>query len=325
MEAVHQKNIKALTDLLRSGAVKELPRFADLDVSFFRSGGGNHLYLIRLDGKKYLARVNFYFLKNEWQVKNHEFECLKMIEALHIAPHAYYLDVSGKLLDQHFIIVDFIEGTLLDLATDAQVIQLAKTLKALHTSFRFQKSGDTFPPNDELPYACDIFDSFANGEDKQIEKYQNLAGLEKVIKPYQRILNQLGQWFHALTCFDDCRSFCLCHADLKQENILTTPSGDIFLIDWEYSASDVPETDMGRLFAGCNFTNQQQELFLSQYFTEPPDAKTRERIMSVKTVLDFFRILEDYIVLKRKPWDAEAMLKELLAFEKQLNKTISNH
>jgi thiamine kinase-like enzyme len=107
---------------------------------------------------------------------------------------------------------------------------------------------------------------------------------------------------------------------LKKENLLETPDGGIFLIDWEYSGSDIMETDIGRLFAGCNFTKEQQELFLSAYFTESPEAITLQRIMCVKIVLDFFRILEDYIVLKRKYWDAEAMLNELLAFENQFSK-----
>ncbi|MFH1620465.1 MAG: phosphotransferase [Patescibacteria group bacterium] len=324
MDAIHQKNIKVLTKLIKSGTIKELPRFSDFGIAFFQSGGGNHLYIIRLDEKKFLARVNFYFLKNEWRVKEHEYQCLKMIEELHIAPRAYYLDASGKLLDQHFIIVDFIEGNSLREVADDHVINLAKTLKTLHEGVLFDKSGEEFPPNDELPYKCSIFDDFANGEDKQIEKYRELPDIDKVIDPYKRIVTKLGGWFHGLDFFNECRSFCLCHADLKKENILETPGGGIRLIDWEYSGSDIPETDIGRLFAGCDFTKEQQEIFLSHYFVEPPGIKSHERILSVKLVLDFFRILEDYIILKRKDWDAEAMLGELFTFEDKLDKIVAD-
>ncbi len=315
MDAIHQKNIDALTELIRSGEMGESLTSSTPNISFFRTGGGNYLYLIELGTAKYLARVNYYFLKNEWGAKEHEFQTLKMIEGLGIAPRAHYLDAGNGLFGQQFIIVDFIEGNPVNKIGDSHVINLASILRTLHTNVPFKKSGNTFPPNDSLPYTCDIFDEFADGEDKQIEKYRNLEGIEGIIEPYTRLLKALGDWFHSLTCFNDCRTFCLCHADLKKENILETPDDNIFLIDWEYAGSDIPETDIGRLFSGCDFTEKQQELFFSYYFTSSPDEKTLERIMSVKMVLDFFRIIEDYILLKRKSWDAEAMLGELLAFE----------
>lgn len=322
METIHQKNIEALKVLIESGKAGELLTSSNPKVFLYKSGGGNHLYLIEIGLKKYLARVNFYFLKNEWRVKEHEYQTLKMIEDLGIAPRAYYLDAGDGLFGQQLIIVEFVEGKTVGQITDAHVVHLATVLKKLHTNIPFEKSGDAFPPNDELPYTCDIFEEFANGEDKQIEKYRDLESIENVFEPYTRIVNALGDWFHSLTCFNDCHAFCLCHSDLKKENVLETPDGNIFLIDWEYSGSDIRETDIGRLFAGCDFTKEQQELFLSHYFTEPVDTKTLGRIMSVKTVLDFFRIIEDYIILKRKDWDAEAMLRELLAFEKQLDEIV---
>ncbi len=318
MNAIHQKNIDALTAFTRSGKIGLLLTSSDSKVTFFKSGGGNHLYLIDLGAKKFLARVNYYHLKNEWRVKEHEFHVLRMIESLGIAPRAYYLDERNGLFGQQFIIVDYIDGTPLDEIFDTHVANLASTLKKLHTRVSFEKSGDTLPPNDVLPYTCGIFDEFAKGEDKQIEKYLDLRGIERVIEPYTRAVNALGNWFRSLNCFDDCRTFCLCHADLKKENILETPDGNIFLIDWEYSGSDIPETDIGRLFSGCQFSEKQQALFLSQYYANPPDTNAQARIMSIKTVLDFFRIIEDYVLLKRKDWNAEAMLEELIEFEKLL-------
>ena len=320
MDAIHENNIAALIDFVRSGKGGELLTANEPVVSYFRSGGGNHLYLIECNGKKFLARVNFYFMKNEWKVKQQEFDVLRMISDLGIAPQAYYLDAGDGILGQHFIVIEYIDGKPLAEIADAQVVHLSNALKKLHTAVSFEKSGDTFPPNNKLPYRCNIFNEFANGEDKRIEKYQELPGIEMVIEPYKRIVQALGDWFCSLTCFADCHSFCLCHADLKKENILETPDGAIFLIDWECAASDILETDIGRLFAGCAFTESQQELFLSHYFSGSIENRVRERIMSIKIVLDFFRIIEDYILLKRKDWDAKAMLHELVSFEAQLKK-----
>ena len=162
-----------------------------------------------------------------------------------------------------------------------------------------------------------LFHEFADGQDKQIEKYSELAGINGVIEPFNRIKSRLEAWFEQQTCFKNCFNFSLCHADLKRENILQTTDG-IKLIDWECAGSDIPETDIGRLFSGCQFTKDQEELFLSCYYSSIPEPIVRERIYAVRTVLDFFRILEDYILLKRKVWNPRAMKNELEKFEKRI-------
>jgi len=296
---------------------KIIPLGRDFKISYFKSGGGMHLYLINTKGKKYLARVNFYPLKNSWGVKEQEYKILKKIESLKIAPKAYYFN-KNNVLKQHFTIVDYIEGSPLKNIKDIHVISLAKTLRKLHTFTTFKKPGDTFPPKDKLPYICNIYNEYANGEDKQIEKYINLSGIKKVVEPYNRIKSNLGTYFNNLTCFENIKQFCIVHADLKKENILDL--GDkVFLIDWECGGVDTPETDIGNLFAGCKLNKKHQKLFLDTYYKKKPEPVIIERIYAVKKVLDFFGIIEDYIILKRKKWDANKMLKELLDFEKSLD------
>lgn len=317
-DPIHLKNILAIESVMMGGeGVSSLPKPSVLSVSYYKSGGGNHLYLIDADGKKYLARVNFYPLKNTWRIKEHEFACLKMLEPLGIAPKAYFIDSTGQFLEQHFIIVDFIEGNTLGMLNDVNIRALANTLKQLHSSVVFDRPGSTLPPSDELPYTCEIFHEFANGEDKQIEKYADLPEIEKVVGSFNRIKAELGVWFEGRTCFDSCTKFSLCHADLKRENILQA-ADRAFLIDWECAGSDIPETDIGRIFSGCQFTQEQEELFLRHYYSGEPELITRDRIASVRIVLDFFRILEDYILLKRKEWNPQAMKDELESFERHI-------
>ena len=112
-ETVHTKNIHAIELAVLNGEkISSIPKPSVLDISYFKSGGGNHLYLIQADDRRYLARVNFYPLKNDWRIKEHEFACLKLLKPIGIAPKAYFIDSEGQFLEQHFIIVDFIEGTI---------------------------------------------------------------------------------------------------------------------------------------------------------------------------------------------------------------------
>ena len=50
-----------------------------------------------------------------------------------------------------------------------------------------------------------------------------------------------------------------------------------------------------------------------------PEELVLQRILAVKKVLDFFHILEDYIILKRKVWNPDNMLMKLLEYEKQMD------
>ena len=317
MEDVHKQNIEYLSKLLRTKKIPGVLLCKDFSVSYFKSGGGTHLYLITDGKKKYLARVNFYPLKNGWGVKKQEYLILKKIESLKIAPKAYYLSTNNPL-KQHFTIVDYVEGEPLGRFTDAQIVSVAKTLKKVH-AITFKRPGDTFPPKDVLPYTCDMFTLYANGEDKQIEKYKDLPDIALVIEPFNRVKKSLGAYFNALHCFDGIKIFCLVHADLKKENMLA--KGDkVALIDWECGGSDIPETDIGNFFADSKLTKAQQQLFLTTYYGRPVDAVHLERIYAVKKILDFFRIMSDYIFHKRKPWNAQKMRDEILRFEKTVPK-----
>lgn len=317
MKEIHQQNIAFLKELFNEKKFNWIDHGKNISIDYFNSGGGTHLYLIENGERKYLGRINFYEPKNEWGVKKTEYEVLKLIENINISPKIYYFSDNNSL-KQDFTIVEYIEGEILSDVTDKNVVDLATDLRKLHATFQFDKAGDTLPPQDELPYSCDIYNEFADGEDKKIEKYSSLSGIDKIIEPYNRINKRLGDWFNGLEIFDDCTKFCLCHADLKKENILVTKNG-VMLIDWECAGSDILETDIGRLFSGCRFSSEQQELFLKSYFGAMPTYIILQRILAVKKVLDFFLILDDYILQNRKTWNEDEMLKELLEYENNIS------
>jgi thiamine kinase-like enzyme len=238
---------------------------------------------------------------------------LKLLEWKDLAPKVYYFS-NNNILKQDLTIVEYIKWNILKSISDKNIINIANIFRKLHNSFTFNTYWD-LPSNNKLPYKCNIYDLFANGDDKIIENYTNLDGIQKVIKPYNRIKITLWNYFNNLNIFNSVTKFCLCHADLKKENILVNKNW-VVLIDWECATSDIPETDIWRLFSGCIFTNKQQKIFLEIYYNKNINKDNLEKIYSVKKVLDFFRIFEDYISLKRKKRNPDNMLDELLKYEK---------
>lgn len=302
---MHKNNLIFLEKYLNKSKFNWLNYKKPIKISYFSSGGGTHLYLIINGNKKIIARINFYPAKNEWKVKREEFKVLKEIESLRISPKVYLLNEKNDL-EQDFTIVDYIEGENIIKFNNSDIVSLVRILKKLHS---FNK---VFNQKKELPYKCSIFDEFANGDDKKIENYK-YPKISSVVKKYNFIKEDLGKWFNNLLIFDDCKNLCLCHGDLKAENILRTKKG-VALIDWECAGIDIPETDIGRLFSGCQFNKRQQKLFLKEYFKKAVSRDVLDRIMSVKLVLDFFRIIADYCAHKRKKFVAAEMIKDLNYF-----------
>lgn len=310
MEKIHTTNITFFKKYIQESVFDWINYTLPIEISYFKSGWGTHLYLIKNWDKKFLARINFFPGKNDWKVKRGEFEILQEIEYLHISPKAYILNEDNEL-KQDFTIVEYIEGENITEFWELEIKLLAKDFIKLHT---FPK---TYNKKELLPYSCSIYNEFARGEDKKIETY-DFKNIDQVVEKYNSIKKELGKWFIALPIFATCENLCLCHGDLKSENILKTEKW-IMLIDWECADIDIPETDIGRLFSWCVFTKQQQNIFLHEYYGKLPSDDILKRIWSIKIVLDFFRIIENYCILKRKEFNAIEMINDLEKYEKELN------
>lgn len=315
----HQKTIDFLHTYIQNHpfANVETEHFS---INFFRSGGGSHIFKLESEGKIYAIRVNYYVQKNEWEVKETEFKILTHLGQKHYdyAPRVYLFckhNDEENLLGQDFIIVDFIEGKDFSelQVTDTDIKLLAEGLKSLH-------SLDTKVSN--TPYVCGIFDEFANGEDKHIERYSggNFEGIEMMYEKFNNYKDELGAWFRSLGIFIDASPEVLCHGDLKQENVLRTLTG-ISFIDWECAGYDIRETDIGRLFSGFEFTDEQKSVFTREYFLDEiisPDVISK--INAIKIALDFFRILDQYCIRKIVLWNAQFFEKEYELWYREFTK-----
>ena len=78
-----------------------------------------------------------------------------------------------------------------------------------------------------------------------------------------------------------------CHNDLVAENFLKAEDGTIYLIDWEYSGMNDPMWDIAALFLENNFTDENQDYFLSHYFEGMEPANARKKIFAYQILMDY--------------------------------------
>ena len=78
-----------------------------------------------------------------------------------------------------------------------------------------------------------------------------------------------------------------CHNDLVAENFLKAEDGTIYLIDWEYSGMNDPMWDIAALFLENNFSEENQDYFLSHYFNGNQPENARKKIFVYQILMDW--------------------------------------
>ena len=78
-----------------------------------------------------------------------------------------------------------------------------------------------------------------------------------------------------------------CHNDLVAENFLKAEDGTIYLIDWEYSGMNDPMWDIAALFLENNFSEENQDFFLSHYFNGKEPENARKKIFVYQILMDW--------------------------------------
>ena len=111
---------------------------------------------------------------------------------------------------------------------------------------------------------------------------------EKVLR-FEDYLNKLGV------------SIKPCHNDLVAENFLKAEDGTIYLIDWEYSGMNDPMWDIAALFLENNFSEENQDYFLSHYFNGKEPENARKKIFVYQILMDWLWAL--WTVIKEAQGD----------------------
>ena len=121
---------------------------------------------------------------------------------------------------------------------------------------------------------------------KKIEEYEIL--LEKVngdnFRDYKLVKDKVVKLRQILESLGT--EITPCHNDTVPENFVKDKDR-IYLIDWEYSGMNDPMWDLAAHCLECDFSEDEEELFLNLYFEGKIEEKYRKKILIYKICQDF--------------------------------------
>ena len=224
-------------------------------------GMTNQNYLAKTTNKQYIVK---FFGKGTEKLINRQDEKynLELLKDLDLDVKNYLFDIeSGIKVNEYIEDALTLDSTLIKTKLD----KIAPILQTIHASGKDLKG--EFEPFKEIKK----YESLIEGS----IPYPNYEEVRKKVFSLEKRLKNLGI---------DKRS---CHIDLVPENFIESPEGRLYLIDWEYSSMNDPMWDLAALFLESDFTNQEEESFLS-YYESSKTPVSREKI-------SIYKILQDII------------------------------
>lgn len=232
-------------------------------------GEGNLNYLFKINNKKFICRVNID--KGVPNKSKNEYESLKRIESLNIAPKTYYVHPKDKKFPYGFIILEFIEGKPFRMKkrtyTKNQVKQIAFILAELHS-----KSCNGLPKKD---YSFQYYLKHCEDYNKTINKHNDNLKNELV-----EIHNRIGNFLSK----KEEHKFSLIHGDVCPQNIVETKKG-LKLIDWESLQCSDPAKDIANILIDLELKNNDLDLFSGEYQKIRKDPTILERARTYAVLL----------------------------------------
>ena len=222
-------------------------------------GMTNQNYLVKTTNKQYIVK---FFGKGTEKLINRQDEKynLELLKDLDLDVKNYLFDIEAGIK-----VNEYIESaiTLDSTSIKTKFDKIAPILQTIHASGK-ELRGE-FAPFEEIKK----YEALIDGN----IPYANYEAVRKDVFSLEKILADLGV---------DRKS---CHIDLVPENFIESPQGRMYLIDWEYSSMNDPMWDLAALFLESEFTNQEEEDFLTYYESDKTPV-SREKIRIYKILQD---------------------------------------
>jgi len=222
-------------------------------------GMTNQNYLVKTTSKPYIVK---FFGKGTEKLINRQDEKynLELLKDLNLDVENYLFDIESGIK-----VNEYIESavTLDSTSIKTKFEKIAPILQTIHASGK-ELRGE-FAPFEEIKK----YEALIEGN----IPYANYEAVRKDVFSLEKRLADLGV---------DRKS---CHIDLVPENFIESPQGRMYLIDWEYSSMNDPMWDLAALFLESEFTNQEEEDFLT-YYENDKTPVSREKIRIYKILQD---------------------------------------
>lgn len=247
--------------------LKEIFKGKDVSKATIDRIGGmsNKNFKVTLNGQSYVLRVPGNGSDGMVERANEEFNALEA-SRLGVNPEIRYFNHETGIK-----LADFIEN--------------AETLNAA-----------TVQRHDNMRKIADIYRKIHNSQVrlrnefnifKEISKYDNLiakAGAS-MYKGWQSVRSEVLQLEGYLNSLGVVLKPC--HNDALYENFIKAEDGKIYLIDWEYSGMNDPVADFAALFIEADFTKENADYFLNQYYAGHIPDNTYRKILCYQILWDY--------------------------------------
>lgn len=263
---IKRKEINCKLDYVKEVVSKSI----DVDIKSIKDvrpigGMTNKNFKVVVDNNTYIARIPGN--GTEGMINRHN-EMVNSVLASKIGIDAeivFFDELSGIKIAKYIEGAETINSAMARSKDNA--LKIAKLLKELHQS------------NINMKNEFNVF--------KEIYHYEEL--LEKANGDYYENYNEVKKDILEIeTILKDCDAILApCHIDTVPENFIKDKWGKIYLIDWEYSGLNDPMWDVAAHFIECEFTEDEEEMFLKAYFNSKVTEKDKIKILCHKICQDF--------------------------------------
>lgn len=243
--------------------------FPEKDVTSARiariGGMSNMNYKVTIDGCSYVLRIPGIGAEGMVERANEEKNSI-ISGQMHINPPVLYFNAkTGVKLAEFIPNAETLHEETIQHRDN--LLQIAEIYKRLHRSrVRFRNGFNIFYEIEKYDTLIERAGARMYGKDKKVR--QQVMDIEDT-------LNEIGI------------DLCACHNDAVPENFIKSEEGRIFLIDWEYSGMNDPMADLASLFLESNFSEENIEFFLNEYFDGCVPAEARRKILCYQILWDY--------------------------------------
>ncbi|SHF26861.1 thiamine kinase [Microbulbifer donghaiensis] len=223
----------------------------------------NQSYLIVAGKEKWVLRKNSAISDALDLNRSAEVAALSHADKAGLCAPLIYCDPNHQ-----YLVTRFVEGKPWRASGNGELKQLARLLRRIH--------------------ALPAIDARLDAGAKAASYWQSIDERADFCEPLRALAQQAPQYIAA--ALDMSTGACLCHNDLLASNLIAGEDGNLYAVDWEYTAMGDPFYELAVIVEEYRLNKQRQQLLLAEYLNRPLSRQDWRR-------LDRWRVIYGYLTL----------------------------